>query len=160
MTKQTGNPESGPETPPEGEEPKTFGADYVKKLRDEAAKYRTEAKANADAAARLAEIEDADKSEQQKLTDQLTKITAERDEAVTSAARLRVAVSKGVPAELVDRLRGDTEDELAADADKLLALVVKDETPRPPAPDLRQGGNGGGQLSTAQQFAAAFDGQL
>src|SRR5699024_8202285 len=47
-------------TPQEGEEtdqqqrdegnPETFDADYVKKLRQEAAKYRTEAKANADAA--------------------------------------------------------------------------------------------------------------
>lgn len=144
----------------EGDGGKTFDAEYVKKLRDEAARYRTEAKANADAAKRLADLEDADKTEQQKLTDQLAQATTERDEAVASAARLRVAVSKGLPADLVDRLRGDTEDELAEDADKLLALVAKDERPRPPAPDPRQGGNGGGHLSTAQQFAAAIEGQL
>lgn len=35
------------ETPGASEQPKTFDEDYVKKLRDEAAKYRTEAKANA-----------------------------------------------------------------------------------------------------------------
>ena len=37
--------------------------------------------------------------------------------------RLKVATSKGLPGELVDRLRGETEDELSKDADTLLALV-------------------------------------
>jgi hypothetical protein len=50
----------------EQESSKTFDADYVGKLRAEAAKYRTEAKANADAAKRLAEIEDANRSETEK----------------------------------------------------------------------------------------------
>lgn len=46
-----------------GEQAKTFDAEYVDKLRKEAAKYRTEAKANAEAAKRLAAIEDAQKTE-------------------------------------------------------------------------------------------------
>ena len=58
-------------------ESKTFDADYVKKLRDEAAKYRTEAKANSEAAKRLAEIEDAQKSESEKVADRLAKADAE-----------------------------------------------------------------------------------
>lgn len=38
-------PEETPETPPEGDpQPETFDADYVAKLRKEAAKYRTDAK--------------------------------------------------------------------------------------------------------------------
>ena len=44
------------EQPQEGAEVKTFDAEYVDKLRKEAAKYRTEAKDNADAADKLAKI--------------------------------------------------------------------------------------------------------
>ena len=63
------------EQPQEGAEQqadaKTFDADYVKKLRDEAAKYRTEAKANAKAADELAKIQDANKSEADKQAERL-----------------------------------------------------------------------------------------
>lgn len=45
-------------------------------------------------------------------------------------ARLRVATTKGLPAELIDRLQGGTEEELAADADKLLALITPAEQQR------------------------------
>ncbi len=41
--------------------------------------------------------------------------------------RLKVAAKKGLPAELIDRLKGETEEELEADADKLLEFVVIDE---------------------------------
>jgi hypothetical protein len=61
----------------DGQEPKTFDADYVADLRKQAAKYRTEAKANADAAKRLAEIEDAQKSEAEKAADRIAKAEAE-----------------------------------------------------------------------------------
>ena len=54
-TEAAEQPQEGAEQPAET---KTFDADYVKKLRDEAAKYRTEAKANAKAAEKLAEISD------------------------------------------------------------------------------------------------------
>ncbi len=116
-------PESQPDEPQEGDESKTFDAEYVKKLRDEAARYRTEAKANANAAQRLAEIEDEQKTETQRLTDQLAAEKAQRETVEQEALRFRVAAAKGVPADLIDRLRGDTEDELSADADALLNLV-------------------------------------
>lgn len=122
--KTTEAPESQPtDEPQEGDESKTFDAAYVKKLRDEAAKYRTEAKANADAAARLAEIEDEQKTETQRLTDQLAAEKEQRAKVEREALRLRVATAKGVPVDLIDRLRGDTEEELSADADSLLELV-------------------------------------
>lgn len=40
--------------------------------------------------------------------------------------RLKIATSKGLPIELVDRLRGETEDDLNKDADSLMALVKAD----------------------------------
>jgi hypothetical protein len=67
-----------PEQPQEGKgEPEAFDADYVAKLRKEAAKYRTEAKANADAAKRLAEIEDSQKTETEKAAERIAKAEAE-----------------------------------------------------------------------------------
>ncbi|SDN79229.1 hypothetical protein [Geodermatophilus sp. DSM 45219] len=39
-----------------GQEPKVFDAEYVEKLRKESAKYRTEAKANAEAATQVGEL--------------------------------------------------------------------------------------------------------
>ncbi len=83
------NPVEPQQEPQEGD-PKSFDADYVKKIRDEAAKYRTEARSNADAAKRLAEIEDAQKSEAEKTADRIAKADAE------------VA---GIPSKVADALR-------------------------------------------------------
>lgn len=74
--------------PQEGaeEQAKTFDAEYVEKLRKEAAKYRTEAKANADAAKRLSEIEDEKKSESEKVADRIAKAEAEVASVPTKVA--------------------------------------------------------------------------
>ncbi|MFI5833206.1 hypothetical protein ACIA5A_05965 [Micromonospora sp. NPDC051300] len=79
------------EQPPEGE-PKTFDADYVEKLRKENAKYRTEAKVNADAARRLAEIEEANKSEAERSAERLAKAEQTAREAEARAVRREVAL--------------------------------------------------------------------
>jgi len=122
--------ESTPQ-PQEGQpEPTTFDAEYVKNLRAQAAKYRTEAKANADAAARLAALEESQKTEAQKLAEERDAIKAERDALRGEAMRARVALSKGLAADLADRLRGSTEEELSEDADRLLALVKPAGPPR------------------------------
>jgi hypothetical protein len=64
--------------PQDGEAaPKQFDADYVNKLRREAARYRAEAKGNAEAVKRLAELEDASKTEAEKTADRLAKADAE-----------------------------------------------------------------------------------
>lgn len=113
----------GTEQPQEGAEPQTFDAEYVKNLRAQAAKYRTEAKANADAAARLAAYEESRKTEQQKLLERAELAERERDAVRSEAMRARVALVKGLPGDLADRLRGQSEDELSEDADRLLALL-------------------------------------
>lgn len=108
-------------TPPEGAESveveptetKTFDADYVDKLRKESAKYRTEAKANAEAAKRLAEIEESQKSEAQKAADRIAALEREASEARSEALRARVSTETGVP---VDLLHGDDEDAIRAAA--------------------------------------------
>ena len=55
----------------------TFDAEYVAKLRKENAAARLKAKENADAAKRLAEIEEASKSESEKIADRIAKAESE-----------------------------------------------------------------------------------
>lgn len=97
------------------------------------------AKANADAAKRLQALEESQQTEQEKQAKRLAQLEQESQTAKREAMRFRVAALKGVPADLIDRLRGDDEDELSVDADALLALV---NAPKSPAPDLSQGSRG------------------
>lgn len=124
--------ESAPEAPAETtdtESPATEqtapAADDVAKWKALARKHEAQAKANADAAKRLAEMEDANKSELQKLQERAE--AAEKRSADTEARLLRaeIAAEKGLPAALAARLTGDTKEELEADAEQLLALVGK-----------------------------------
>ncbi|MBA2504818.1 MAG: DUF4355 domain-containing protein [Thermoleophilaceae bacterium] len=75
------------------------------------------------AAARLAELEESKKSDVEKLASERDRLQGEMDRAAAENLRLRVATSKGLPADLVDRLRGSTQEEMEADADQLLELV-------------------------------------
>lgn len=117
-TEQT--PQAGTEQ--QQDQPKTFDADYVANLRKEAAKYRTEAKANADAAKKLAEIEEANKSEIDKALDRVTKAEAE-------VASLPARVADALKAHLVTLHEINDEDaELfltANDPDLLLKQVAR-----------------------------------
>lgn len=107
------------EEPPQ-EEPKTFDADYVKKLREEAARYRTEAKANAEAAKRLAEIEEAQKSDAEKAAERLRALEEERDAARRDALRFKVASKFGIGDEDAELfLTGSDEDTLTKQAERL-----------------------------------------
>lgn len=86
------------------------------------------------------EWENAQKTELQKLTDQLEAERAQRIVFEGQALRARVALAKGLPAELADRLQGATEAEIVADADKLLALVSPQGSGAPRA-SAHQGGS-------------------
>lgn len=96
-------------------------ADRIRKLQSEAKNLRTRAKAAEEKAA------GADEKDQkiQTLEGQLL--------------RERVGRRLGLPDELVDRLRGDDEDTVLADAEKLVGLLGKPTTTRKPAEQLRGG---------------------
>lgn len=141
------------ETPQDGAKVETFDADYVSKLRKEAAQYRTEAKANADAAKRLAEIEEASKTEAQKLADRLAAAEAKVAESELKALRAEVAQAKGVPAAL---LSGSTADELNAAADALIAF--RGEAPKlPVAPSAAGQGKVGEPIGAGAPQLTADD---
>lgn len=107
-------------------EPKTFDAEYVQKLRAEAAKYRTEAKANADAAKRLAEIEESQKTEAQKAADRLAAAEREREEARAEALRWKVAAKHGIDDEDAALfLTASDEETLTKQATRLAARTAQ-----------------------------------
>lgn len=134
---QEQTPEKDKAEPP-GPVPYNRFSEVTKKLRD------TEAK--------LKKLEDERRAaEETKLKEQgnykslLEQREAELDALRLQSERMRVAMAKGLPAELADRLQGKTAEELEADADKLLALVKSNpaNTPGVPPP------SGGGAVTAA-----------
>lgn len=85
------------------------------------------AKANEEAAKRLAEIEESQKAEAQKQADALAEAQAQVAELTVAKTRAEVAAAKGVPAEL---LTGSTQEELEESADALIAF--RGERPKGP----------------------------
>ena len=84
------------------------------------------------------------KTDLERVTERMTQY--ESDLATERAARMRaeVATEKGLTAAQAARLQGSSRDELAADADALLALFpAVPSGPRVPAPDPSQGARGG-----------------
>jgi hypothetical protein len=118
---------------PTSEQPAT--GEPVKDWQAEAEKWKklsreneSRAKQNSTAAQRLAEIEESQKSAEQKAAERTRLAEETATKASAEAAKLRVGLAKGLPADLVDRLVGSTPEELAEDADRLLALL-KPTTP-------------------------------
>lgn len=114
--------EPTPEVTPKGplpDDPAALKAE-LDKVRKEAAKYRTEARDLRPLADKARQIEEADKTEAQKLADANAAEKTRADNAERELLRYKVAAVKQVPASLIDRLKGETEEEMAEDADLLL----------------------------------------
>lgn len=86
----------------------------------EARKWETRAKENSTAATRLAEIEEAKKTNEQKLEERATAAEKLAADKTLDADRALVALDKGLTASQAKRLVGTTREELEADADDLL----------------------------------------
>lgn len=104
-------------------------------------------KAQADAeAATLAErgeyqkLHAAEKERADKLAADLEAMRAQAHAQELAILRHKVASEKSLPAALIDRLRGETLEAIAADADELLKAL-----PRPNAPNLNGGAQGMGR---------------
>ena len=106
--------------------------------KQKAREQENRAKANADAAKRLKEIEDRDLSELQKAHRDREEALSRLQQVEREAIRNRVALTKGLPAEIAETLNGASEEELAAHADRLLAWRGN-QTPPTPRPDPGQG---------------------
>lgn len=131
--------------------------DEVAKWKAMARKHEAEAKALRPAAQRLQELEEQGRTEAEKLAAAKAAAEKEAADARDELSRLRVATSKGLSPDLAARLVGTTEEELAEDADRLLALM-KPATPAPPTPGSADAGPRGDTPTTptlAEQIAAA-----
>lgn len=95
-----------------------------------ARKHEQSAKANADAAKRLTAIEDAQKTEQQRLQERAQAAERELTALQSANARLRAATVYGIPAELVDLL-GDGGEEQINERAELLAAKLASSAPAP-----------------------------
>lgn len=119
--------------------------DAGKKALDAERKARREADARVkDLEARLATIEDKDKTEVERLTARVAAAERERDEANAKVLRYEIAADKGVKARW---LSGSTREELEAAADEYLADHPPAGSPSggapapaKPAENLRGGG--------------------
>lgn len=118
-------PEPNPATPSAepGDKPaegKMFDEAYVKKLRDEAAGYRT----------KLKEYEDRDKTEAQKRDELIAELQGKVKEYKTreqvAAWKAEVATATGIPAAA---LAGSTKEEIEAHAETLKPLIAPTDPP-------------------------------
>jgi len=96
-------------------------------------------KANAELTARLKEFEDSKLSDLERAQKEAADNAAELARLRSENVRNKVALDKGVPADLVEFLTGDTEGDIAAKADLLLARL---NAPGTPKPDPSQGAKG------------------
>ena len=146
---QTNGQEQGQKTFTQ-EELNAIVSDRVKREREKHADYAT-LKEKAD---RLDQLEEASKSEIQKMTEKAAQLQAELDQIkqaeVIREMRSKVAKETGIPENL---LTGSTDEDCKAQADAIKAFAT------PTYPTIRDGGEVAGRSggSTAQQFAEWFN---
>lgn len=156
-TAEGGEGKAARPTPAEPE--RDWKAEYEKVLA-QSRKWEQRSKDNAAAAKRLAELEDASKTDAEKLADATKR--AERAEerlaeyerkAERAAIVAEVAAAKGVDAEWLGRMTGDTEAEINANAD-YIASKLSGAPIYPSVPD-----NGGSKAApiTREQIDAIKD---
>ena len=121
----------------------------IKKANQEAANLRARLKELEPLAKKAQELEEAGRSDLEKLTARAEQAERERSESIARALRLEVAFEKGLTPAQAKRLVGGSREELEADADEILRdFPVKtdgrpkgnaDIGPRTPPPALADG---------------------
>ena len=96
------------------------GEKALEAFKARARKAESEAK---ELAARVKEYEERDLSEQERLAKAAEEAKVAAESAEAENLRLRIAVEKGLPLDLADRMVGKTREELEADADQLAGFI-------------------------------------
>lgn len=139
------------------EDTKTTEIDWKAKARE----WERRAKDNKAAADKLAEIEEANKSEAQKSADRLALAEKAAEDARREAVRFKIAAKFQITDEDADLfLTGTDEESLTKQAERLAARSEAAGAPRAPKPDPNQGRSGSGPKSTADSFAEFFKSQM
>lgn len=105
-----------------------------------------ELKAKAD---KFAEWEQSQKTDTQRLQDQLASLTTERDATARKAQRLEVIATEGIPAEYHDLVHGETAEALSASAQKVKAILAKSSGDGKPGVSYRVNLDGDGSETLA-----------
>lgn len=105
----------------------------------EARKWETRAKADHELAQKWREYEDTQKSDHEKLAEELAREKAEATQAKAELLRLKIASEKGITGDATKLLRGSTQEELESEADLLLSLIADQSKPKAMKPDENQG---------------------
>lgn len=87
----------------------------------------------------------------------ITDLTAKNKQYETASVKARIAHEKGLPYELAERLSGETEKDIAADADKLAQFV---SSQKPAAPLYNPQGAGTAAVSGTDAALMAMLGEL
>lgn len=124
------------EEQPEGSE--ELGDKGKKALAAERRRATLAEKALKDAQAKLKDIEDADKSETDKLREETATAKRDLEEANRKVLRAEVGAAKELPRDLWNRLQGETQEDMETDADRLLAIIK----PGKPSGDAGGGSRG------------------
>lgn len=134
-------PPATPPAPPEGVQPQPPAppAPPETDWKAEARKWETRAKENAGAAAQLAKIEEASKTEAEKLAERASKAEQTAATAQAEALRWRTAAKHGISDEDAEIfLTGTTEETLTRQAERLATLRAPQGTPAAVAPPGQQ----------------------
>ena len=123
----------------EAHDPQELGDGGKKALSAERDARKAAERTAAELTTRLKQFEDANLSELERTKKAAEESAAELAKLRSENVRNKVAIDKGVPADLVEFLTGDTEGDIAAKADLLLARL---NTPGTPKPDPSQGAKG------------------
>lgn len=119
----------------------------------EARKWEARAKADKDAADKYREWEQSQKTEYEKLQEELNRYKAEAETATVARLKLEIASEKSLPKEALDLLTGSTREELEAKADALLSLVGKSVKPNiQPNPEQGKPANNTNQITSRDEL--------
>lgn len=116
-------------------EPQGDGTDW----KSEARKWEARAKADHELALKWREYESSQKTEHEKLAEELARVQAEASQASAELMRFKIAAEKGISGDATKLLKGSTQEELEAEAELLLSLIANQSKPKSPQPDENQG---------------------
>jgi hypothetical protein len=129
-------PAAAPEAPPAEQDVSQlppWARDAITKANTEAAKYRTQVRELEPKAQQFTQLEEASKSELQRIQEAHDAAARDRDAAVADRLRLQVALAHGVGADDIDLLGSGTEEEITARAQRIAAMkAAAAPVPTPP----------------------------
>ena len=155
-TPEAAQPDASATPTPDTPTPDTLGDGGKKALEAERRARRDAERSAADLAAKVKAFEDRDKSDAERMADQIASLKAEAEAAKADALRSRIVNETGLPANLAKFLpTGGDEEALRTNAAELLAAMAP-AGPRTPAPDPAQGAKPG-TTGPTQLTAADID---